>query len=176
MQAAFVGTGGITKKFIDDMVTAGLNFISDATVYEAELSSSHAVAFTEGLTNIPLRIAGLIKEAAALELMYEGAQKEFTGILEWLSTEVEEYLDKQSMAYCTVFMDESFQSLCNFSDAFNISSFIPVVVGTAITHHLLLTLLQVNVSQIPLQIYLSCLTPLWHRGRWCSCTMWLSKA
>ena len=78
--------------------------------------------------------------------------------LEWVSMEVEEYLDKQSMADCMVFMDKSFQSLCNFSDAFNVASFVSVVMGTAITHHLLLMSLRVNVSQIPLQIYLSPLT------------------
>ena len=56
------------------------------------------------------------------------------------------------------FMDESFDSLCKFSDTFNVSPFIPVVVGTAITHHLLLTSLQVNVSHFPLKIFLSPLT------------------
>ena len=154
MQAAFVGTGGIAKKFIDDMAMAGLNFIRGATAYEAELSSSDAIVFTEGLTNIWLRIADLIKEASAFGLMYEGAQKEFTGLLEWVGTEVKEYLDKQSMADCTVFIDESLQSLRNFSDAFNVSSFILVIMGMTITHHLLLMSLWVNVSQIPLQIFL----------------------
>ena len=80
-QMAFVGTGRIAKKFVDDMAMVGLNFIRDATVYEAELSSSDAVAFAEGLSNIWLQIADLIKEAAALELTYEGVQKDFTGIL-----------------------------------------------------------------------------------------------
>ena len=37
---AFIMTGGITQKFVDDMATAGLNFIRDATAYEEELSSS----------------------------------------------------------------------------------------------------------------------------------------
>ena len=104
------------------MATAGLNFIRDAMVYEAELSSSDAVTFMEGLTNIRLWIADLIKEVAALELMYEGVQKEFTGILEWVGVEVKEYLDKQSTLDCMAFMDESFANLCNFSDVFNISS------------------------------------------------------
>ena len=110
------------------------------------------------LTNIRLQIADLIREAVALELTYEGAQKEFTGILKRVGVEVKDYLDKQSTADCMVFMDESFQSLCNFSDVFNVSPFVPVIVGTAITHHSLLMSLQVNVSHIPLQIFLSPLT------------------
>ena len=140
------------------MATAGLNFIRDATAYEAELSSSDAVAFAEGLTNIRLWIADLIKEAVALELTYEGAQKEFTGILEWVGVEVKEYLDKQSTLDCMTFMGKSFANLRNFSDAFNVSTFAPVIVGMAITHHSLLMLLRVNVSSIPLQIYLTPLT------------------
>ena len=80
-QMAFVGMGRIAKKFVDDMATAGLNFIRDATAYEAELSSSDTVVFAEGLTNIQLQIADLIKEVAALELTYGGVQKEFTSIL-----------------------------------------------------------------------------------------------
>ena len=51
-------------------------------------------------------------------------------------------------------MDESFDSLHKFSDAFNVSPFVPVIVGTAITHHSLLTSLQVNVSHFPLKIFL----------------------
>ena len=47
-----------------------------------------------------------------------------------------------------IYMDESF----------NISYFVPVVVGTAITHHSLLTSLWVNVSHIPLKILLLPLT------------------
>ena len=54
----------------------------------------------------------------------------------------------------TAFLDESFDSLRKFSDAFNVSSFVPVVVGMAITHHLLLNSLWVNVSQFPLKIFL----------------------
>ena len=57
-----------------------------------------------------------------------------------------------------VFMDVSFENLCKFSDVFNVSPFILVVMSTAITHYSLLTLLQVNVSYIPLQIFLSPLT------------------
>ena len=67
-------------------------------------------------------------------------------------------MDTQSTADCTTFMDESFDSLRKFSDAFNVSPFIPVVVGTAITHHSLLTSLWVNVSHFPLKIFLSPLT------------------
>ena len=36
---AFITTGGIMQKFVDDMATAGLNFIRDATVYKEELLS-----------------------------------------------------------------------------------------------------------------------------------------
>ena len=62
------------------------------------------------------------------------------------------------MVDCTTFMGESFDSLCKFSDAFNVLPFILVVVGTAITHHSLLTSLWVNVSHFPLKIFLSLLT------------------
>ena len=71
---------------------------------------------------------------------------------------MKEYLDTQSMADCTTFMDESFESLHKFSDAFNVSPFVLVVVGMAITHHSLLTSLWANVSHIPLKIFLSPLT------------------
>ena len=70
---------------------------------------------------------------------------------------MKEYLDTQSTVDCTTFMDESFDSLRKFSDAFNISPFIPVVVGMVITHHSLLTSLWVNVSHFPLKIFLSLL-------------------
>ena len=72
--------------------------------------------------------------------------------------EVKEYLDTQSTADCTTFMDESFDSLRKFSDTFNVLPFVPVVVGMAITHHLLLTFLRVNVSHFPLKIFLLLLT------------------
>ena len=85
-------------------------------------------------------------------------QKKFASILEWVGKEVKEYLDTQSTADCLTFMDESFKSLCKFSDAFNVSPFIPVVVDMAITHHSLLTSLWANVSHIPLTIFLSPLT------------------
>ena len=137
------------------MVMVGLNFIKDAMVYETELCSSDAITFTEGLKKIRLHIADLIREAESLEVTYEGAQKEFSGILEWVGAEVKDYLDKQTTADCTVFMNESFQSLRDFSEAFNVSLFVAVIVGTAITHHSLLTSLQVNISNIPMQIYLS---------------------
>ena len=58
------------------------------------------------------------------------------------------------MADCTTFIDESFDSLRKFSDAFNVSPFVPVVVGMVITHHSLLTSLWVNVSHFPLKIFL----------------------
>ena len=72
--------------------------------------------------------------------------------------EVKEYLDKQATLECMTFMDESFANLRNFSDTFNISTFILVIVGTAITHHSLLMSLRVNVSLTPMQIYLMPLT------------------
>ena len=157
-QEAFIGTGGIAQRFVNDMATAGLNFIQDATAYEAELSASDSMVFAAGLTCIWEWIAELIREASALELTYEGAQKKFAGILEWVGKDVKEYLDTQSMADCTTFMDESFKSLHKFSEAFNVSLFVLVVVGMAITQHSLLTSLRVNVSHIPLKIFLSPLT------------------
>ena len=56
------------------------------------------------------------------------------------------------------FMDESFGSLHKFSDAFNVWPFVLVVVGMVITHHLLFTSLWVNVSHLPLKIFLWPLT------------------
>ena len=87
--------------------------------------------------------------------MYEGAQRKFASILEQVGKDVKEYLDMQSMTDCTTFMDKCFESLHKFSDAFNVSPFILVVIGTAITHHLLLTSLRANVLHIPLKIFLS---------------------
>ena len=46
----FIATGGIAQKFVDDMATAGLNFIRDATAYEEELSSSDGIVFAPSLT------------------------------------------------------------------------------------------------------------------------------
>ena len=122
------------------------------------MSASDSMAFVARLTCIWEWITELIREASALQLTYEGAKKNFTSILEWVGKEVKEYLDTQSTADCMTFMDESFKSLLKFSDAFNVLPFVPVVVGTAITHHLLLTSLQVNVLHIPLKIFLSPLT------------------
>ena len=152
---AFIGTSGIAQKFVDNMATVALNFIQDATAYKAELLASDGMGFAAGLACIWEWIADLIKEASALELTYEGAQKKFVGILKQVGKEVKEYLDTQSMADCTTFMDESFDSLHKFSDAFNVSPFIPVIVGMVITHHSLLTSLWVNVSHFPLKIFLS---------------------
>ena len=137
-QQTFMGTGEIATKFVDDMAIAGLNFIKDAMAYEAELCSSDVIKFAKGLKKIQLHIADLIHEVENLEVTYKAAQKEFSGILECVGKEVE-YLDKQLTADCTVFMDESFHSLQDFSDAFNVSPFLPVVVSMAITHHSLLT-------------------------------------
>ena len=79
---AFIGTSGIAQKFVDDMATIALNFIRDATTYEMELSASDGMAFAAGLACIQGWIANLIKEASALKLTYEGAQKKFASILE----------------------------------------------------------------------------------------------
>ena len=51
-------------------------------------------------------------------------------------------------------MDESFDSLRQYLNLFNTSPFVPVVVGMVVTHHALLTSLQVNVSHFPLKIFL----------------------
>ena len=66
MQEVFVGTGGIEKKFIDDMATTGLNFIRDTLVYEAELLASDGIAFAAGLAKIRDRIAWFIREPQSL--------------------------------------------------------------------------------------------------------------
>ena len=71
---------------------------------------------------------------------------------------MKEYLDTQSAVDCMTFMDESFDSLHKFSGVFNVLPFIPVIVGMVITHHSLLTSLQVNVSHFPLKIFLLPLT------------------
>ena len=154
---AFITTGGISQKFVDNMATAGLNFICDATAYEEELSSSDSVVFAAGLTRIRNRIAELIREASELEVVYEESQKKFTGVMKQVEEEVRKYLKTQSTADSTVFMDESFDSLRQYSNSFNISPFVPVVVGTAVMHHALLTSLRVNVSHFPLKIFLSLL-------------------
>ena len=152
---AFIATSGIVQKFVDDMATAGLNFIRDATTYEEELSSSDGVVFAAGLTHIRNRIAGLIREVSELEVVYEESQKKFAGVLEQVEEEVGKYLETQFTVDSTVFMDESFYNLWRYSNSFNISPFVPVVVGTAVMHHALLTSLRVNVSHFPLKIFLS---------------------
>ena len=88
-------------------------------------------------------------------MVYEESQKKFTRVLKQVEEEVRKYLKTQSTADSTVFMDESFDNLRRYSNSFNISPFIPVVVGTAVMHHALLTSLQVNVSHFPLKIFLS---------------------
>ena len=90
-------------------------------------------------------------------MVYEESQKKFTGVLKQVEKEVGKYLETQSTADSTVFMDESFDNLQWYSNSFNISPFIPVVVGTAVTHHALLTSLWVNMSHFPLKIFLSLL-------------------
>ena len=153
---AFITTGGIVQKFVDDMATAGLNFICDATAYE-ELSSSDSVVFVASLTCIQNWIAELIREALELEVVYEEFQKKFTGVMKQVEEEVGKYLETQSMVDSTIFMDESFDSLRWYLNSFNILPFIPVMVGTVVTHHALLTSLQVNMSHFPLKIFLSLL-------------------
>ena len=137
------------------MATAGLNFIRDATAYEEELSSPDSVVFVAGLTSIQNRIAELIREASELEVVYEESQKKFTGVLKQVEEEVRKYLKTQAMADSTAFMDESFDNLRRYSNSFNISPFVPVVVGTAVMHHALLTSVRVNVSHFPLKLFLS---------------------
>ena len=152
---AFIVTGGIAQKFVDDMATASLNFIRDPTTYEEELSSSDCIVFVASLTRIQNRIAKLIREASELEVVYEESQKKFTGVLKQVEEEVRKYLKTQSTVDSTVFMDESFDNLQRYLNSFNISPFVPVVVGTAVTHHALLTSLWVNMSHFPLKIFLS---------------------
>ena len=88
-------------------------------------------------------------------MVYEESQKKFTRVLKQVEEEVGKYLETQSTADSTVFMDKSFDNLRWYSNSFNISPFIPVVVGTGVMHHALLTSLQVNVSHFPLKIFLS---------------------
>ena len=137
------------------MATAGLNSIRDATAYEEELSLSDSMVFAAGLTRIQNQIAELIREVSELEVVYEESQKKFTGVLKQVEEEVRKYLKTQAMADSTIFMDESFNNLRRYSNSFNISPFIPVVVGMAVTHHALLTSLRVNVSHFPLKLFLS---------------------
>ena len=90
-----------------------------------------------------------------LEVVYEESQKKFTGVLKQVEEEVRKYLKTQATADSTIFMDESFDNLRWYSNSFNISPFVPVVVGMVVTHHALLTSLRVNVSHFPLKLFLS---------------------
>ena len=76
---AFIVTSGIAQKFVDNMATAGLNFIRDATAYEQELTSSDGVMFAAGLTHIRNWIAELIREASELEVVYESPRRSSLG-------------------------------------------------------------------------------------------------
>ena len=152
---AFIVTSGIVQKFVDDMATAGLNFIRDPTAYEEELLSSDGVVFVASLTGIQNQIAELIREVSALEVVYEESQKKFTGVLKQVEEEVGKYLKTQATADSTIFMDESFDNLRQYSNSFNILPFVSVVVGTAVMHHALLTSLRMNVSHFPLKLFLS---------------------
>ena len=152
---AFIATGGIAQRFVDNMATASLNFICDATAYEEELSSSDGIVFAASLTHIRNRIAELIREVSELEVVYEESQKKFARVLKQVEEEVRKYLETQSMVDSTVFMDESFNNLRRYLNLFDISPFIPVVVAAVVTHHDLLTSLQMNVSHFPLKIFLS---------------------
>ena len=87
-------------------------------------------------------------------MVYEESQKKFAGVQKHVEEEVGKYLETQSMADSTIFMDESFDNLWQYSNSVNISPFIPVVVGMAVMHHALLTSLWVNVSHFPLKIFL----------------------
>ena len=91
-------------------------------------------------------------------MVYEESQKKFAGVLKQVEEEVGKYLETQSTADSTVFMDKSFDKLWRYSNSFNILPFVPVVVGMVVTHHALLTSLRVNMSHFPLKIFLS---PLW---------------
>ena len=110
--------------------------------------------FAAGLTHIRNRITELIREASELEVVYEESQKKFTRVLKQVEEEVGKYLETQATADSTVFMDESFDNLRRYSNSFNISPFVPVVVGMAVTHHAMLTSLWVNVSHFPLKLFL----------------------
>ena len=90
-------------------------------------------------------------------MVYKESQKKFTGVLKQVEEEVGKYLETQATADSTIFMDESFDNLRWYSNSFNISPFVPVVVGMVVMHHALLTSLQVNVSHFPLKLFLSLL-------------------
>ena len=88
-------------------------------------------------------------------MVYKEPQKKFPRVLKQVEEEVGKYLETQSTVDSTVFMDESFDNLWWYSNSFNISPFVPVVVGMVVMHHALLTSLRVNVSHFPLKIFLS---------------------
>ena len=62
-------------------------------------------------------------------MVYEESQKKFTGVMKQVEEEVGKFLETQSTADSTVFMDKSFNSLRRYSNSFNSLPFIPVVVG-----------------------------------------------
>ena len=90
-------------------------------------------------------------------MVYKESQKKFARVLKQVEEEVGKYVETQSTVDSTLFMDESFDNLRRYSNSYNISLFFPVVVGTAVMHHALLTSLRVNVSHFPLKIFLSLL-------------------
>ena len=67
-------------------------------------------------------------------MIYKESQKKFARVLKQVEEEVGKYLKTQSTADSTIFMDESFDNLRRYSNLFNISPFVPVVVGTPVTH------------------------------------------
>ena len=152
---AFIATGRIAQKFVDDMATASLNFIRDATTYEEELSSSDGIVFAAGLTRIRNRIAELIREVSELEVVYEESTKKFTRVLKQVEEEVRKYLETQAMADSTTFMDESFDNHWRYSNLFNISPFVPVMVGTGGHASCLADFSAGECVSLPLKIFLS---------------------
>ena len=76
---AFITTGGITQKFVDDMATADLNYVRDATVYEEELLSSDGIVFAAGLTHIRNWIAELIREVSELRCYMRSPRRSSLG-------------------------------------------------------------------------------------------------
>ena len=108
--------------------------------------------FVAGLSSIRNWITELIKEASKLEVVYEESQNKFTGVLKQVEGEVRKYLE--TTVDSTAFMDESFDNLQQYSNSFNILPFIPVVVGMVVTHHALLTSLRVNMSHLPLKMFI----------------------
>ena len=87
-------------------------------------------------------------------MVYEESQKKFAGVLKQVEEEVGKYLETQSAADSTIFMDESFDNLRQYWHSFHISPFIPVVVSAVVMYHALLSSLRVNMSHFPLKIFL----------------------